>query len=249
MQKPRLSAFLITRNEKKNLGECLETLRFCDEVVVVDYASNDGTPELARKWGARVYETSHWQGFGLQKQLALEKTTGEWVLSIDADERVSIELQEKIRQTLESSVLYSGFFLSRTNYFLGKRMRFGGWGGDTLLRLARRDKCSFSIDVVHEQMRVTGPVGTLSGSLLHFSYRNLNDILSKQSAYAQAGAHARRLSNRLSRLDIALLKSFWGFIRNYLLLLGFMDGRHGFIAAISKAQETFWKSAGVENEQ
>jgi glycosyltransferase involved in cell wall biosynthesis len=249
MQKLRLSAFLITRNEEKNLGECLETLRFCDEVVVVDYASNDGTTELARKWGAKVYETSRWPGFGRQKQFALEKTTGDWVLSIDADERISTELQENIQQALERAIGYSGYRFRRTNYFLGKRMRFGGWERDMPLRLARRDKCSFSTDLVHEQMRVAGQVGLLSGSFLHFSYRNLDDILNKQSAYARAGAQARKLNKKLSRPDTALLKSAWGFIRNYFLLLGFMDGRHGLIAAISKAQETFWKSAGIENEQ
>lgn len=236
---------MITCNEAENLQACVQTLDFCAEVIVVDHGSTDGTPELARQLGCKVVITADWPGFGLQKQRALDHAANDWILSIDADERISETLKQEILGVVNSENPKQGYIIERQTFFLGRAMRHGGWYPDPLLRLARRTNARFEPVLVHEKLIVHGDVGKLKGHLLHYSYRTLNQVLDKQAQYALLGARERASNGRRYGLIMSLVKSGWTFFRHYVLLLGVLDGREGALAAIAKAQETFWKCAAT----
>lgn len=241
--RPLISAVLITKNEALDIADCLASISFCDEIVIVDHQSADETVLLARAGGAKVIETLDWPGFGPQKQLALDAASGDWVLSIDADERVSPELRSSILDAIGRNDDVS-FSCSRENYFLGRRMRFGGWSSDHVLRLAKRPHCSFTSDVVHESLTSTHRTRLLAGPLVHFSYRSVDELFEKQIRYARLGAQklasGQKYSPGTTHL-IAPLKALWTFLRLYIFQLGALDGWRGLIAAIAKSYETFWR--------
>ena len=240
MAEPRISAILITKNEAINLADCLESLRFCQEWVVLDGVSTDGTVEIANRYGCRVISDPDWRGFGIQKQRALDAATGDWVLSIDADERITPELAKEIQQAIQSNKA-DAYYIKRRSQFLGKWMNHGGWYPDRVLRLARRERARFDPTPIHEKMIVSGAVAELDHPMLHYSYRSIEDVLAKQKTYALASGAKKAAGGQDAGITSALLRSSWTFIRLFVLQLGFLDGRHGLIAALAKAQETFWK--------
>jgi len=246
--RPKLSGIIIARNEAKNLSECLKLLAFCDEIVVVDNGSTDCTAEIAASAGARILEKMDFEGFGRQKQAALNAARSEWVLSIDADERVTPELAAEI-ETAITHPANAGYTINRRTYFLGKFLKHGGWYPDRVLRLARRDAARFTDDLVHEQMIVNGSVGDLAHDLLHLSYRTIDDVFAKQRRYTQLSALVRRDHGTRGGLTVALSSSFFAFVKHYILQGGVLDGGHGLVAAISKSQETFWRYLAVGWEQ
>lgn len=245
MSEPRLSAILITRDEAADLPDCLASLAFCDEIVVVDSGSTDATVAIAEGAGARVTVTSDWPGFGPQKQRALDLATGDWVLSIDADERIPADLAAEIRAVIAGGGAEAGFRLNRRSSFLGRFLLHGGWYPDRILRVARREAARFTPDRVHERLVVEGPVGDLSVDMVHHSYRSIDEVLDKGRRYALASAAERRARGKRGGLATALLRATWAFLRHYLLKQGFRDGAHGFVAALAKAQETFWRWLAV----
>lgn len=249
--KIQISAIVITRNEAARIADCLRTLDFCDEIVLIDNGSTDRTVEIAREMGCRVIETIDWPGFGLQKQRALDLARGRWVLSIDADERVTPELKLEIQRVLNDG-RKQGYLIKRKSQFLGRWMRFGGWYPDYVLRLAQRKCCRFDPVPIHEKLIVEGSIGVFTHHFLHYSYRNIDDVLSKQKRYALASAEKIRQKKGF-RVGIlgATVRSFWTFLRLYILQLGILDGRLGFISAAFKSQEVFWKyvAAGFEPEK
>ncbi|MBW8075943.1 glycosyltransferase family 2 protein, partial [Metallibacterium scheffleri] len=185
---PSICAVIITLNEERNLPECLASLAWCERVVVLDSGSRDRTVELARLAGARVEQSPDWPGFGAQKNRALELADCDWVLSIDADERVSPALAQEIRAAVSDPGATAAFSMPRLSSYCGQFMRHGGWYPDRVLRLFRRGKARFSDDLVHEKLLVDGPVGRLREDLLHISYRSLDDVLDKMNRYSSAGA-------------------------------------------------------------
>jgi glycosyltransferase involved in cell wall biosynthesis len=242
-----LSAIIITRNEAMNLRECLASLSFCDEVVVVDQASTDGTAAIAAEAGAQVLQKPDFFGFGAQKQAALDAASGDWVLSIDADERVPEALAVEIRAAMVSGE-HAGYRVNRRTFFLGRLLKHGGWYPDRVLRLARRDAARFSPDAVHERLEVSGSVGDLRTDMMHMSYRTVDDVLAKQRRYASLSAQVRRARGARGGLGVALTRGTFAFVRGYILQLGFLDGACGLVAARARAQETFWRylAAGWE---
>jgi len=240
MNSPSISAIIITRNEANNLSDCLRSVAFCDEIILVDNGSEDETCAIAQAHGAIIINSQHWPGFGLQKQRALDAAHGDWVLSIDADERVTPELALEIIAATQTDDV-NGYWINRKSQFLGKWMRHGGWYPDRLLRLARRAKAEFDPTPIHEKMLVTGKTASLTAPLLHYSYRTIEDVLAKQKNYALAAAEKKRSAGVSTGLFAALGLGLWTFTRAYLLRLGFLDGRHGLVAAVAKSQETFWK--------
>jgi len=239
-----LSAIIITHNEAANLPECLASLAFCDEVVVVDHASTDGTAQIVAAAGARLIATPDFAGFGQQKQKALEAANGEWVLSIDADERVPEPLAREIRAAIEREE-NAGYRINRKTFFLGRYLAHGGWYPDRVLRLARRSAARFSADAVHERLDVNGAVGDLRADMLHMSYRTIDDVLAKQRRYALLSAQARRQRGVQGGLAVALVRSVFAFLKHYVLQRGFLDGSRGLVAAIARAQECFWRYLGA----
>lgn len=243
MSATSLSVILITHNEAANVGACLASVAFADEWIVVDSGSSDGTAEIARGAGARVMVTSDWPGFGAQKNRALAAATGRWVLSIDADERVTPELAASIRRAIErdDGDAASGYEVSRLSNFCGQWMRHGDWYPDRVLRLFKRDAARFSDDLVHERTIVTGRIARLEGELLHHSMPTLDSALDKLNRYSSGRAVDKVSAGDRGGLWAALTHGLWAFLRCYILRRGFQDGRLGFVLAIYVAENTYYR--------
>lgn len=236
---PRLSAIVIAKNEASNIAACLAGLAFCDERIVVDSGSDDGTIGIAQENGARVFSHS-WKGFGAQKNYALSLATGEWVLSIDADERVSPDLAREI-MTAVGSPCADAYEIPRVTTFLDRPMRGGDGSSDAVLRLFRREKARFSDDLVHERVVCDGKVARLSAPLMHHSVRRLEDALSRVDRYSSASAEMIASSGRRVSFASGIWHGLWTFIRVYLLQGGFLDGREGFLQAIANAEGSYYR--------
>jgi glycosyltransferase involved in cell wall biosynthesis len=239
---PSLSVIVITKNEAHNIAECLASVAFANECVVVDSGSDDATIAIARAQGASVVVESDWQGFGAQKNRALAHATCDWVLSLDADERVSPKLHTEILAVLAAPA-FAAYTLPRRSSFCGQFMQHSGWYPDRVTRLFKRGEAHFSNDLVHERLLVkTGmPVGKLATPLLHESYRNLEDVLNKANTYSTAGAVSLRIKGKNASLATALGHGLWAFFRTYFLRLGFLDGKLGLVLAISIAEGTYYR--------
>lgn len=236
---PRLSAVIITRNEEANIAACLDSIGFCDERIVVDSGSSDRTVEIATAKGARVVPHP-FEGFGDQKNFALSLAQGDWVLSIDADERVTAALAAEITRAVASGDR-DGYEISRLSYFCGRAMRHSGWFPDHVLRLFRRGRARFSDDLVHERVICDGPVGRLAGTLEHYSVVRLEDALSRVDRYSTAGAAMFAASGRKVSFSSGITHGLWSFLRAYVLRLGFLDGREGFLLAVANAEGTYYR--------
>lgn len=236
----RLSVILITRDEAHNIDRCLRSVAFADQVVVVDSGSTDATVELARAAGAQVIPTADWPGFGPQKNRALDAATGDWVLSLDADEAVSPELAASIRAAIAAPT-HDAYELNRRSLFCGRWMGHSGWYPDRVVRLVRRGTARFSDDLVHERLLPQGPVGRLRGDLMHLSMPDFESVLVKMDRYSTAGALALQRKGVRGSFGKAFGHGLWAFLRTYLLRRGFLDGRHGLALAISNAEGTYYR--------
>lgn len=237
-----LSSIIITRNEEANIAACIESVAFADEIIVVDSGSTDRTVELARNAGAKVFTTSDWPGFGAQKNRALAHASQPWVLAIDADERLTPALREEILRVVnDPSPRCAGWDMPRKSSFCGQFMAHSGWYPDRVLRLFRRESGRFSDDIVHERVLVDGPAGQLRNDLLHTTHPDLETMLAKLDRYSSASAQAMFERGQRASLLGAVVRAHWAFIRTYLLRLGFLDGRLGFVLALSIAETTYYK--------
>jgi glycosyltransferase involved in cell wall biosynthesis len=237
-----LSAVLITKNARSQLGACLESLDFCDEIVVVDCGSDDGTVELAREAGARVIFQS-WLGYGAQKQFAVEQARNDWVLCVDSDERISPELRSSIVSALNSP-LAKVFAMPRRNRFLGRWLHHGEGYPDVSIRMFRRDSARWSSDVVHERV-VTGNsvIERLNGDLLHESAESLESYLGKQNVYTSLQAAQMHAERKVSGVLDLIVSPLLRFIKFYFFRLGFLDGLPGFIHTAIGCMNSFNKHA------
>ena len=241
---PHLSVIVIVKNEAARIEACLASVAFADEWIVVDSASSDGTAALARAAGAQVFSFDDWPGFGAQKQRALDRASGRWVLSIDADERVTPELAESIRKAISTAGDAGpvAWELSRLSRFCGRWIRHGDWYPDRVLRLFRRDRGRFSADRVHERVIVEGGgVGRLDGDLLHDTMPTLDDALAKMNRYSSESAAQRAAAGQRGGLGAAIGHAAWAFLRGYIVRRGFLDGSAGFALAGYVAEGTFWR--------
>lgn len=238
-----LSVILITRNEEANIRECLASVAFAREIVVVDSGSTDATVALAGAAGARVLVTPDWPGFGPQKNRALDLATEPWVLSLDADERVSPELREEILAVVakDDGAGPDTWSLPRRSSFCGQDILHSGWYPDRVARLFRRGKARFSDDLVHERLVTASAPGQLRSDLLHATYPDLESMIEKLNRYSSASAEGMFRQGRRSSLGSALLRGWWAFVRTYLLRGGWRDGRMGLVLALSIAEGTYYK--------
>lgn len=237
---PRLSAIVIAKNEARHIEACLDSLAFCDERIVVDGGSEDRTAALAEQKGARVHLAPDWHGFGAQKNLALSLASGDWVLSIDADERVSDRLAAEIVQAVAAAQA-DGFEMPRLSTFCGRPMRHSGWYPDYVLRLFRRGRARFSNDLVHERVICAGPVARLSEPLTHHPVERLEDSLSRMDRYSTARAEMIVASGRRVSFFTGILRGWWTFVQTYFIRGGFLDGREGFLLAVANAEGTYYR--------
>ena len=235
-----LSVTVITKNEAHHIEACLCSVAFADEIIVLDSGSTDDTVRLAVSMGAKVSERFDWEGFGIQKNRALALATSDWVLSIDADERVSSDLQAEIRAVLQAPA-FSAYSIPRLSSYCGQYMRYSGWYPDRTTRLFRRQAARFSDDSVHEKILVPGQIGQLNHQLTHESYLNLEAVLDKINLYSTAGAQNLLYKKKSASLRTAIGHGIWAFLRTYFLRLGFLDGRLGFILAVSNAEGTYYR--------
>ncbi|MGE0332756.1 MAG: glycosyltransferase family 2 protein [Ramlibacter sp.] len=237
----RLSVIVITRNEAANLRACLASVAFADEIIVVDNDSTDDTVAIAREHGAQVTPTSDWPGFGPQKNRALALAAGEWVLSIDADERVTPELAAQIQAAMASGRAQA-FEIPRLTRFCGQWIHHCGWTPDYVLRLFRRGAARFSNDLVHERVLLDGPrPARLRSPLLHESYPTPAHYWRKLEAYSHAWATQRHAQGRTTSMTRAALSGGVAFVRSYVFRLGFLDGAMGFAVCTMQAQAAFGK--------
>lgn len=237
-----LSVVIIALNEEQSLGDCLESVEWASERIVLDGGSTDRTCEVARAHGARVELAADWQGFGVQKNRALDLATGQWVLSLDADEQVSHELRDEILAFLKKPAA-DIVRMPRSSRYCGKYLRHGGWWPDYVTRLFRRGAARFSDDRVHERLVHEGSPATLTNPLLHDTYANLEEAFAKANQYSSLGAQQAFERGERATLTQAMLHGFWAFFRTLVLRRGFLDGGHGVLLATSNAQATFLRYA------
>ena len=231
---------MITKNEIANIEACLLSVSFADQIVVLDSGSLDGTVAAAEAMGAQVSQNTDWRGFGIQKNRALDLALCDWVLSMDADERLSPELRAEIISTLKDPKFDVYNFPRRSSY-CGQYMRHSGWYPDRVTRLFKRDSARFSTDLVHEKLVSVLPVGQLHSDILHDSFPDLDAVLDKTNRYSSAGAQVLFKRGKKASLGKALSHGLWAFFRTYILRLGFLDGRLGLVLAISNAEGTYYR--------
>ena len=237
----RLSVIIIARNAEATVRRCLESVAWADEIVVVECGSDDRTAEICRELGAKVYQTPDWPGFGPQKNRALERAAGDWVLSLDTDEWVSPELRAEIEAAMHNARDQVAFRLPRRSTYCGRPMRHSGWWPDYVIRLFRRGRARFSDDLVHERVQAEGPLGTFRQPLQHEAVRSVEQILEKINAYSSAGAENMWRAGRRGSFAGALGRGCWAFFRTYVLRAGFLDGREGFMLAVCDFEVTYYR--------
>lgn len=240
-----LSVIVIARNEASNIADCLASVSFADEVIVLDSGSVDDTCHIARAHGARVEVRPDWQGFGVQRNRAIDLSTGDWVLALDADERVTPELAAEIQRVvaLPPEASCSAYEFARLSHFSGKAIRHCGLWPDHVLRLFRRGGARYTEARVHERLEPEGTVGRLPHYLLHYPYPNLAVLMMKVNRYSSDAAAIMRERGKRSSVPGAMLRATSSFLNIYLLRRGFLDGRHGLTLAVALAVGTFLRHA------
>ncbi len=239
---PRLSVTVIARNEEARLRACLESAAWADEIVVVDAESTDGTVAIAREFTDRVH-VRPWPGFVAQKNFAIERASGDWILSLDADEQVTPELRGRIARLLAEDGPADGYAVPRRNVFWGRWVRHGGLYPDFQLRLFRRRAGRFAGEGVHESVQVPGRVDRLTEPLLHQSYRGIEDFVARSNRYSSLAAEDWIRSGRRVRLGHLILRPLGRFLSMYIIRLGFLDGWRGFVLALLYADYVFLRMA------
>lgn len=246
----KLSVCIITFNEEANLGRTLESVSALvkqtnGEIVIVDSGSTDRTGEIAKSYGAKVFVEA-WKGYAAQKNSAIEKAGGDWILLLDADEALSENLAPEIQQVTQLKDGADGYWMPRKNFFLGRWIRHGGFYPDRKLRLFRRGAGRVEDRLVHETIALKGPAGTLVGDLLHYAYPTLSGYIEHMNKYSSLGAQMAVQEGKrgFSFIDVVLRPKLT-FLYNYLLRLGFLDGKEGLLLHFYHAVYVSWKYAKV----
>lgn len=235
-----LSVIIIAKNEARNIRNCLESVKWADELIVLDSGSCDETVSIAREYTKHVYSTD-WQGYGVQKQRALTYATGDWVLNLDADESVSADLKNDIIERTSSDV-FEAYRIPIKMCFYGKYLRFSS-SPKRHIRLFKRNDARYSDDIVHEKVILSSDykVGQLVTPIMHHSFQDVSHALYKINKYSSYSAKSRLKSKKKTSLSISLFSSIWMFFRCYFFQRGFMDGKAGFLMAVFNAQGSFYR--------
>lgn len=245
---PTLSVAMIVKNESQDLALCLDTVKdWVDEIVILDCGSTDNTEQIARSYGAKFYCNSDWQGFGKQRQLAQQYVTGDYVLWLDADERVTTELRQSIQLAVAQQEPNTLFKVPRLSTVFGREIRHSGWYPDYVIRLYPTTLAQYGDELVHEKVHypADAKIAKLQGDLLHFTYKNLHHYLVKSAGYAKAWAEQRQAQGKTTTLLNAVTHALGCFVKMYLLRAGFLDGKQGFLLAVLSAHSTFVKYADL----
>ena len=242
MPKVPLTVTVITLNEAANIDACRASADFAGEVIVVDSGSADATVDIARARGARVM-TREWPGYSAQKNFAADQASHDWILSVDADERITPELAAEVRQIVERNPSEAGYRIPRVTFHLGRWIRTTDWYPDPQLRLYHRKRANWPAKLVHESVAATGAVGRLSGELQHFAYRDLSHHYATMDRYTTLAAEEMRAKGRHAGFVDLALHPWAAFVRNYFLKRGIFDGVPGFIISVMNSYYVFLKFA------
>jgi glycosyltransferase involved in cell wall biosynthesis len=238
---PKLSVIVITLNEEACIERCLRSVGFADEIIVVDSGSTDRTREIAVEMGAQVHVTEDWPGFGVQKGRALAAVTGDWVLSLDADEWVDAPLAAEIKKAIADPRGFAGFEIPRRSRFCGRVVNHGSWSADRVLRLFLRDAGRFTDYPVHEKVVLRGNLSRLSHALEHDCVADLGDAHRKIRMYAQASAMHIESMGKKGSITKAIVHSTWAYLNSYIIRFGMLDGAVGLLVAGYCASYTYGK--------
>ena len=238
-----VSAVLITHNEERNLPAALESVRFCDEIVVMDSGSTDRTREIAEAAGARVLRNEPWPGFVAQRNLAADAARHDWILAVDADERVTPELREEIQAARSAGFDRAGYRIPRVAFYLGRWIRATDWYPDLQLRLFDRTKGRWEGGLVHESVRLRGPAGVLRSELQHHPYEDIGHHMRKIDSYTTLWARDAFQAGRRTGAVETVGAAGWAFVRNYILKRGFLLGQAGLTISLLNTHYTHAKLA------
>jgi len=236
---PRLSAVIITKNEAANIAACLDSVAFADEFIVVDSGSSDDTVAIAKSKGARV-EFYEFKGFGRQMNYALSLATGDWILSIDADERLSPALAAELQQAMNKGEA-DIYEMPRLSTFCGRVMKHSGWYPDYVRRLWRRGRARWREDLVHALLICDGTVARLKEPLNHNAIERIEQSLRRMDQYSTLGAEMLVARGKRVWFFSGITHGLWTFMRSYILRAGFLDGREGFLLAMLTAEGSYYK--------
>lgn len=241
----KLSVAIITFNEEANIRRTLESVRWADEIIVIDSGSTDKTIQICREYTEKVIHQD-WLGFAKQKNLAIDRTNGDWVLSLDADEPIEGMLAEEIRDIIASPSAFDGYYIPRKTFFLGKQIRHGGWYPDYNLRLFRKGSGRFEERAVHEAIKAKGKVGRTGYAIEHYAYPDLASYMSSINKYSSLAVDVMAEKSigffKTSSVNI-LLRPLFTFLLRYIFRLGFLDGKHGLILNLFHSYYVFAKYA------
>ena len=229
----RISAIIIAGNEEKNIRPCLESVKWCDEIILVDSASSDKTVEIAKEFTDKIF-IKKWEGFAIQKRFSLEQASNEWVLSIDADERVSDGLRKEIEELLSSEPKADGYKIPRENYFLNKPIRSCGWYPDYQLRLFKKSKTKVTDRKVHEGFIVEGKVEKLKNVLIHFTHQNISETITKINHYSTLEAE-EKVNRKKAKPHQIITHPVAAFLNHFISRRGYKDGIHGLMISLIHA--------------
>lgn len=240
MDREKISVTVITHNEEENIKDCLESVKWADEIIVVDSGSTDRTIKICGEYTDKVFFNA-WPGMKEQKQCAVEKASNLWIFSIDADERVTEALEEFILRELKNP-MFNGYRFPRRNYFLGEWLKFGGWYPDHVLRFFRKDRGRFGGANPHDKVVVeSGRIKTVDIPLIHHTYKSISQYLAKQNMYSSISAKELFYSGKRFPPYVIPFKALFKFIETYFIKKGFIDGFRGLIVAVGATYSMFWK--------
>lgn len=243
---PPITVTMITLNERDNIARAIESVKWADEIVVVDSGSTDGTVEIAKKLGARVIHNP-WPGYGKQKNFAQAAASHDWVLNVDGDEMIpealKLEIWNALSEVETGKTSYKGFRFPRKNFYLGRWIAHGGWYPNYLVRLANKKYSSWSEPHVHEALEVRGEIGTLSEPLHNYSFPSIQDQVLTNLRFSKLGCEDLRKKGKEASVLKLLFKPIGKFVETYILKRGFLDGLPGFIISVNAAHSMFLKYA------
>jgi len=235
-----ISVVIITRNEEDNIASCLESVKWASEVIVVDSESTDRTPAICKHYHVRFY-TMPWEGYSRQKNSAIEKSTKDWILSLDADERITPALKREIGMVLSSPGRKDGYFIKRKNFFLGKWIKHCGWYPDQNLRLFKREKGVFGVREVHERVDLNGVAGYLENPMEHHTYTSITEFMKRLDHYSTLAARELLKENKTYGIHHIIFRPIYTFVYMYIIRSGFLEGYYGFILSVFYSFYTFSK--------
>lgn len=235
----KLSIVIVAKNEAANIYDCVKSAAFADEILVIDSGSVDQTISLAKKAGARIIKKK-WMGYGPQQNIAIKASKGDWIFSLDADERISSALAQEILQAIKKETFYV-YNVPRKSLFVSRFMDHSGWRPDFTKRLFKKGFAKFTEHEVHAHLSTKYKVGRLNNSIIHFSYRDLESVINKINLYSTGGARDNLKSGKKGSLKKALFHGLWAFFRTYFIRAGFLDGKEGVMLAIANAEVTYYR--------